>query len=102
MTSERSASLGILLSPDLCPVTNRHLGSLLEGNCEPEFLGELSALLAQQHQQAALRHDCAKLLVLVGNAGRQRDYMPMDMRVALSTAEAQHVHPIGRHGNLQS
>src|SRR3546814_8911895 len=39
-----------------------------------------------------------ELLVLVGHAGRQRRQVPMNVGVALVTAQAHHVEALGRHG----
>lgn len=50
-------------------------------------------------QDAALRHDGMELLPVVRDARRQRGNVPVQVRVALSAAQAEGVHPLGRYGS---
>lgn len=49
-------------------------------------------------QDAALGTQRAQLLLVVGNPWRQRRQVPVQVSVALLAAQAQRVHPLGRHG----
>ena len=48
-------------------------------------------------QDAVFAHERVVLLLVKGHTGGQRRDVPMQMRVALTAAQAEAVHPLGRH-----